>query len=107
MYGAILGDIIRSIYEFDRGNKTKKFELFHVDSVFTDDTVMTIAVAEALSETDSMDGYENTLKEAVAEGKIIVLDMKGTEFIQTECQNRIPDEMLKVLSAVFRKENDK
>ena len=48
MYGAILGDIIGSPYEFDRGNKTKDFPLFSKTSRFTDDTVMTIAVAEAL-----------------------------------------------------------
>ncbi|MCD7820014.1 MAG: ADP-ribosylglycohydrolase family protein [Lachnospiraceae bacterium] len=48
MYGAILGDIIGSPYEFDRGNKTKDFELFGNGAEFTDDSVMTIAVAEAL-----------------------------------------------------------
>ena len=47
MYGAILGDIIGSPYEFDRGSKTKEFPLFSPDSEFTDDTVMTIAVADA------------------------------------------------------------
>ena len=47
MYGAILGDIIGSPYEFDLGNKTKDFPLFSEESCFTDDTVMTIAVAEA------------------------------------------------------------
>ena len=47
MYGAILGDIIGSPYEFDRGNKSKDFPLFSKRSTFTDDTVMTIAVAEA------------------------------------------------------------
>ena len=48
MYGAILGDIIGSPYEFDRGDKTKTFPLFSRDSYFTDDSVMSIAVAEAL-----------------------------------------------------------
>lgn len=48
MYGAILGDIIGSPYEFDRGNKTKDFPLFAPGCEFTDDTVMTLAVAEAL-----------------------------------------------------------
>ena len=48
MYGAILGDIIGSPYEFDRGEKTKEFELFPSHAHFTDDTVMSIAVAEAL-----------------------------------------------------------
>ena len=48
MIGAILGDIIGSPYEFDRGNKTKDFTLFSRRSHFTDDSVMTIAVADAL-----------------------------------------------------------
>ena len=53
MYGAILGDIIGSPYEFDRGDKTKDFPLFCEDSCFTDDTVMTMAVAQAfLTEKD-------------------------------------------------------
>ena len=47
MYGAILGDIIGSPYEFDRGRKTKEFPLFSGRSKFTDDTVMTVAVADA------------------------------------------------------------
>lgn len=42
MYGAILGDIIGSPYEFDRGDKTKDFPLFSEESYFTDDTVMTV-----------------------------------------------------------------
>ena len=48
MYGAILGDIIGSPFEFDRGNKTKEFDLFTKGCDFTDDSVMTIAVGEAL-----------------------------------------------------------
>ena len=47
MHGAILGDIIGSPYEFDRGNKTKDFPLFSRNSKFTDDSVMTLAVADA------------------------------------------------------------
>ena len=50
MFGAILGDIIGSPYEFDMGDKTKDFPLFSKHSHFTDDSVMTIAVAEALME---------------------------------------------------------
>ena len=48
MYGAILGDIIGSPFEFDRGDKTKNFDLFSEGCGFTDDSVMTIAVGEAL-----------------------------------------------------------
>lgn len=28
MYGAIIGDIVGSPFEFDKGDKTKEFELF-------------------------------------------------------------------------------
>ena len=47
MYGAILGDMIGSPYEFDMGKKSKDFPLFSWASTYTDDTVMTLAVAEA------------------------------------------------------------
>lgn len=61
MYGAILGDIIGSPYEFDRGDKTKDFPLFSRDSQFTDDSIMTLAVAEALMDTKPEDG-EKTIQ---------------------------------------------
>ena len=47
MLGAIIGDIVGSVYEFDN-IKTKDFPLFREDCRFTDDTVMTIAVRNAL-----------------------------------------------------------
>jgi len=47
MIGAIAGDIIGSIYE-GRPVKTKSFALFSAKSTFTDDTVLTVAVADAL-----------------------------------------------------------
>lgn len=51
MIGAILGDIIGSPFEFDRGRKTKDFAMFSDGSGFTDDSVMTVAVADALIES--------------------------------------------------------
>jgi len=48
MYGAILGDMIGAPFEFDRGDKTKDFEMFSDETQFTDDTVMTVAVANGL-----------------------------------------------------------
>ena len=47
MLGAIIGDIVGSVYEFDN-IKTKDFELFKPNCRFMDDTVMTCAVAEAI-----------------------------------------------------------
>lgn len=55
MLGAIIGDIVGSPYEFDENNiKTKDFPLFSKYSYFTDDTVMTVAVAEALLNAGTM-----------------------------------------------------
>lgn len=49
MIGAIIGDIVGSRFEFeDDGNRGKNFDLFASDCRFTDDTLMTIAVAKAL-----------------------------------------------------------
>ena len=53
MIGAILGDVVGSIYEFDN-IKTKDFELFDKECFFTDDSVMTIAIAEALMQTEEI-----------------------------------------------------
>ena len=49
MIGAIVGDIVGSRFEFDN-IKSKDFELFHPDCRPTDDTVMTLAVGDALCE---------------------------------------------------------
>ena len=58
MFGAIAGDIIGSVYE--RQNiKSTEFPLFGEDSRFTDDSVLTIAVAHAI--LDKLD-YADTLK---------------------------------------------
>src|SRR5690625_2129104 len=47
MLGAITGDIIGSVYEFDN-IKTKDFPLFRDDCFLTDDTVLTMALAESI-----------------------------------------------------------
>ena len=48
MIGAIIGDIVGSVYEFDN-YRAKDFQpLFHPKAFFTDDTVCTVAVADAL-----------------------------------------------------------
>lgn len=49
MIGAIIGDMVGSPYEFDWNNiKTTDFPLFSAQSHFTDDSVMTLAVADGL-----------------------------------------------------------
>ncbi|MBO4910142.1 MAG: ADP-ribosylglycohydrolase family protein [Lachnospiraceae bacterium] len=64
MYGAIIGDIIGSRFEFDRSPKVKEFELFTPQNNFTDDSVMTVAVAETLMAAGP-DASEAEVKEAL------------------------------------------
>ncbi|MBQ2963534.1 MAG: ADP-ribosylglycohydrolase family protein [Clostridia bacterium] len=57
MLGAIIGDIVGSRFEFD-DHKSKEFELFSPECDFTDDSVMTLAVAKALADYDEITDYE-------------------------------------------------
>jgi ADP-ribosylglycohydrolase len=47
LLGAIAGDVIGSVYEYN-APKTTGFELFTPDSQITDDSILTIAVADAI-----------------------------------------------------------
>lgn len=58
MFGAILGDIIGSPYEFDRGNKTKDIPLFSSHSTYTDDSIMTVAVGASLMDVQNIEDEE-------------------------------------------------
>ena len=70
MYGTILGDIIGCPFEFDRGDKIKDFKLFSRRSHFTDDSVMTLAVCEALLKV----GQDATVKEI---GDAVITSMQS------------------------------
>ena len=54
MFGAMFGDIVGSRFEF-HNCRSKSFELFHPDCSFTDDTLMTLAVADALANAGGTD----------------------------------------------------
>lgn len=58
MLGAIVGDTVGSVYEFDFQNyKGTDFPLFSEGSRWTDDTVMSLAVAEAM-----LEGFQDEAK---------------------------------------------
>lgn len=61
MLGAIIGDIVGSVYEWNN-IKTKDFPLFRYDCFFTDDTVMTCAVAEAIMNGGQKDDFIDAMK---------------------------------------------
>ena len=66
MLGAIIGDIVGSIYEFSN-IRTKEFMLFDPKCFFTDDMVMTVAVFEALASCKNK--YDNLSKKTIKEMK--------------------------------------
>lgn len=82
MLGAIIGDIVGSIYEFDN-IRTKNFQLFSSRCFFTDDTVMTVAVYKALKKS-KLSKFKNlqeqTVKEMQKYGKLYLNMSYGTSF---------------------------
>ena len=61
MLGAIIGDVVGSVYEWNN-IKTKDFPFFREDCFFTDDTVMTCAVAEAIMNGGQKDDFIDAMK---------------------------------------------
>lgn len=81
MLGAIIGDIVGSIYEFDN-IKTKEFEFFQENMELTDDSVMTLAVAKALMdtlETGNEEGFKNLSREISEEKLKLIQNKFGSE----------------------------
>lgn len=62
MLGAIIGDIVGSVYEF-HNIKTKDFPLFGAGCHVTDDSILTLAVAEALMEGGETENFVTALKQ--------------------------------------------
>lgn len=56
MYGAIIGDIVGSRFEW-MPHKSKEFELFTSDCTPTDDSVLTVAVAEAIMSDNDFESH--------------------------------------------------
>lgn len=64
MKGAIVGDVIGSVFEF-HNYRSKKFKLEHKHTTFTDDTVMTVAVADIIlnQKTEDLDYITSKMQE--------------------------------------------
>lgn len=88
MLGAIIGDIVGSRFEW-HNHKDKEFELFTEDCRMTDDSIMTLAVANALMETEKA-------LESVAKGQernneyYILLEKLSIQYMQS-FGRRYPD----------------
>ena len=83
MIGAIIGDIVGSIYEFDN-IKTKEFPLFGEDCEYTDDSVLTFAVADALLHSGDFSNFSEACRDYLYRYAEIFKDPMGgygTRFI--------------------------
>ena len=72
MIGAIIGDVVGSRFEFNN-ILSKEFEFFHPNCEFTDDTVMTCAVAQGLM--DSREDYSD-----LSEKTVLAMQRIGRQF---------------------------
>ena len=79
MIGAIVGDIAGSRFEF-KNTKSKEFDLFHKRCRFTDDSVMSLAVCQAL--LDSMPDYENLSENTIKSMQLIGMEYPNCGFGQ-------------------------
>ena len=80
MLGAIIGDMIGSPYEFDENNiKTCDFPLWNGRSRFTDDSVMTVAIASALMDVLGSGGVPSD--DAYRHAFVASMQKFGREFI--------------------------
>lgn len=74
MYGAIIGDIVGSRFEFNNC-KSKDFEFFSPYCYFTDDTVMTCAIAAALL------SYKNTSNANLSQAATYWMQKLGRKYV--------------------------
>lgn len=89
MLGAIIGDLAGSIYEFDQFKKVKRFKvknLIEDNAFFSDDTILTVAIADAILSGES---YEEKLKEYG--GKYMHAIPKGQPYFENMFSPRFAD----------------
>ena len=85
MLGAVVGDVIGSIYEANN-IKNKNFNLFSTESKYTDDSVMTCAIAKSCIEYSNDKNIEkfreNVIKNMRELGKLHITAGYGGTFIK-------------------------
>lgn len=81
MLGAIIGDIVGSIYE-RHSIKTKEFPLFGSYCRFTDDTVMTCAVAEGIMNGGKREDFADAMKKY---GRMYLSSPDSEQNVRDDC----------------------
>ena len=97
MYGAILGDMIGSPYEFDHGYKSKDFEMFSSQIRYTDDSVMSLAIAKAIMKA-GVDAGEDEMKKITDVFGGLCCEMEGGAIAQVSYLNKVPFVIIRAIS---------
>jgi len=113
MIGAVAGDMIGSVYEA-RPVKTKDFPLFGSRSTFTDDTVLTVAVPEAILSFLESSSFEDAVRTAIslggdsdtlaciAGGIAEAFYGEAPDEITQAVRARLPEDLLSVIDRFYR-----
>ncbi len=107
MLGAIVGDTVGSIYEFSN-TKDYNFDMFTSRSGYTDDTIMTMAVAywllkdsEAIIAFLESESFEDAIRKAVSIGGDSDTLACITGGIAEAFYKEIPEYMIETTQRVF------
>jgi len=88
MLGAIIGDIVGSRFEFNN-HRNKEFEFFASDCFVTDDSIMTLAIAKAIMETDRcITGEER--RDIYSDARLSLLEDMSIKYMR-ELGHKYPD----------------
>ena len=87
MIGAIIGDVVGSVYEYNNV-KTKDFDMFTNKHRFTDDTVITVAVAAAILEFDAREKINDSTVEEFKRILVEKMVFYGKKHILSNFGNR-------------------
>lgn len=107
LFGAIIGDMCGSSYErsFNKDMELDKIELITPEMHFTDDTVCSIAIADAIIKDVDNPNFEESLIKwcdtiAAMAGSIAYADYWYVPaYLIEAAKNNLPDEMLEVVDA--------
>lgn len=94
MLGAIIGDVIGSVFEW-HNVKTTDFNLYSRFTRFTDDTVMTVAVADAVLIRQK---EKNVIKDYFA-SKRLYDDIRPNYTFDPSCQGSVPQAIIAFLES--------
>ena len=84
MLGAVIGDIVSSRFEFNN-HRSKEFDLFAEGCFATDDSIMSLAVAKAITEasqakTENSRGYDHDFHAALSDLTVKYMQEIGREY---------------------------